>query len=137
NTRLWPVNPKIAGSGNDNAASIDQGAHRDYNGIGFDYFAGDDNSGGSTVALSNRRYAPEEQFGALSGGGAHHRGGELAGMDLCRAVTRTECLVNLHLGRKPSEAVSATPSGEAGKAAISVEAAVAPVPNKLLVQFSM
>src|SRR6266436_2502598 len=25
NTRLWPFNPKIAGSGNDNAASIDQG----------------------------------------------------------------------------------------------------------------
>jgi hypothetical protein len=39
--------------------------------------------------------------------GAHHRGGELAGMDLCRAVTRTECLANLHLRRKPSEAVNA------------------------------
>ena len=34
------------------------------------------------MAPSNRRYAPEEQFGALSGGGEHHRGGELAGMDL-------------------------------------------------------
>jgi hypothetical protein len=25
------------------------------------------------VVVSNRSYAPEEQFGALSGGGAHHR----------------------------------------------------------------
>jgi len=89
------------------------------------------------VVVSNRRYAPEEQFGALSGGGAHHRGGELAGMDLCRAVTITECLDNLHLGRQPSEAVSGAPSGEAGKAAVSVEAAVTPVPSKLLVQFPM
>ena len=97
NTRLWPFNPKIAGSGTDNAAEYRPRAHRDYNGIGFDDFADDDNAGGSTVVVSNRSYAPEEQFGALSGGGAHHRGGELAGMDLRRAVTRTECLANIHL----------------------------------------
>ncbi len=104
--------------------------HRDHHCVARDGRAIDFDAGEPPVSPGDAANPSRPQFGAVRPGGAHHRGGELAGMDLRCRFRRAECLAHPHAGGKPVElvgiAVVAVAVVLAGEAAIGIEPAIAP-----------
>ena len=74
---------------------------------------------------------------SLRFGGAHHRRGELLGMDLRGRIGRAEGLRHCHAPRQPLEVMVAAAATETGNAAIGVEPAITPLPGDPLRQFGV